>query len=97
MSTDLAQLAPLAVLIPFLGAALNFVIVHRNRLQRTVTVGAMALTLVLDAVMPVSYTHLDVYKRQVCSPRPWRRGSSPTRSCSPTRTSPTCTSNCGTG
>ena len=51
MSTDLAQLAPLAVLIPFLGAALNFVIVHRNRLQRTVTVGAMALTLVLDAVM----------------------------------------------
>lgn len=51
MSTDLAQLAPLAVLIPFLGAALNFVIVHRNRLQRTVTVGAMALTLVLDALM----------------------------------------------
>ncbi|WP_423446629.1 Na+/H+ antiporter subunit D [Kocuria sp. KSNUG] len=51
MSTDLAQLAPLAVLIPFLGAALNFVIVHRNRLQRTVTVGAMALTLLLDAVM----------------------------------------------
>ena len=45
MSTDLAQLAPLAVLIPFLSAALNFVIVHRNRLQRTVTVGAMALTL----------------------------------------------------
>ncbi|MDO4918215.1 Na+/H+ antiporter subunit D [Kocuria sp.] len=51
MSSDLAQLAPLAVLIPFLGAALNFVIVHRNRLQRTVTVGAMALTLVLNAVL----------------------------------------------
>ncbi|ASE11274.1 multicomponent Na+:H+ antiporter subunit D [Kocuria rhizophila] len=51
MSTDLAQLAPLAVLIPFVGAALNFVIVHRNKLQRTVTVGTMALTLVLNCLM----------------------------------------------
>ncbi|MEX5308724.1 Na+/H+ antiporter subunit D [Kocuria sp. CPCC 205297] len=51
MTTDLAQFAPLAVLIPFLGAALNFIIVHRNRLQRGVTVGAMVLTLILNAFM----------------------------------------------
>ena len=51
MSTDVAQLAPLAVLIPFVGAAVNFVVVHRNRLQRTVTVGAMVLTLVLNALV----------------------------------------------
>ncbi|WP_098053694.1 Na+/H+ antiporter subunit D [Kocuria marina] len=49
MTTDPAQFAPLAVLIPFLGAALNFIIVHRNRLQRGVTVGAMVLTLILNA------------------------------------------------
>ncbi|RKQ34847.1 Na+/H+ antiporter subunit D [Kocuria tytonis] len=53
MSSELAQLAPLAVLIPFLGAAVNFVVVHRNRLQRGVTVGAMVLTLVLNALMLV--------------------------------------------
>ncbi|MCG7432160.1 Na+/H+ antiporter subunit D [Kocuria indica] len=51
MTTDPAQFAPLAVLIPFLGAALNFIIVHRNRLQRGVTVGAMVLTLILNAFM----------------------------------------------
>ncbi|MDO4255774.1 MAG: Na+/H+ antiporter subunit D [Kocuria sp.] len=51
MSTDPAQLAPLAVLIPFLGAALNFLIVHRNGLQRAVTIGSMSLTLVLNAVI----------------------------------------------
>ncbi|CAL8899611.1 Na+/H+ antiporter subunit D [Kocuria varians] len=53
MSIDPAQLAPLAVLIPFLGAAMDFLIVHRNALQRAVTVGAMALTLVLNAVILV--------------------------------------------
>ena len=51
MSYDVAQLAPLAVVIPFLSAALNFVIVHRNRLQRTVTIGALAVTLALNVLL----------------------------------------------
>lgn len=54
MSYDIAQLAPLAVVIPFLSAALNFVIVHRNRLQRIVTIGALALTLALNALLVVT-------------------------------------------
>ena len=51
MSYDVAQLAPLAVVIPFLSAALNLVIVHRNRLQRFVTIGALTLTLALNALI----------------------------------------------
>ena len=53
MSYDFAQLAPLAVVIPFLGAAMNLLIVHRNRLQRFVTIGAMSATLALNVLMLV--------------------------------------------
>jgi hypothetical protein len=34
MTLHLAQLAPLAVIIPFLGAALSLVLLRRNALQR---------------------------------------------------------------
>lgn len=54
MSYDIAQLAPLAVVIPFLGAAMNMLIVHRNRLQRFVTIGAMTLTLALNVLIMIT-------------------------------------------
>lgn len=54
MNYDFAQLAPLAVVIPFIGAALNMLIVHRNRLQRFVTIGAMSLTLALNVLIMIT-------------------------------------------
>ena len=54
MSYDVAQLAPLAVVIPFLGAAMNLLIVHRNRLQRFVTIGAMSATLALNVLIMIT-------------------------------------------
>jgi len=46
--------APLAVLLPILGAALAFVLRRHPRAQRIVTIGALCLTLVLESWMLVS-------------------------------------------
>ncbi|KLU08777.1 Na+/H+ antiporter subunit D [Kocuria sp. SM24M-10] len=54
MTLHLAQLAPLAVIIPFLGAALSLVLLRRNALQRAVAIGSLVLTLVVEAVVLVS-------------------------------------------
>ncbi|KAA9395357.1 Na+/H+ antiporter subunit D [Kocuria coralli] len=51
MSIDVAQLAPLAIIIPFVGAALSLVLVHRNRMQRTVAIGFLALSLVIEILV----------------------------------------------
>ncbi|MEF3119623.1 Na+/H+ antiporter subunit D [Kocuria flava] len=53
MTLNPAQLAPLAVIIPFLGAALNLLLLRRNRLQRTVAIGALVLSLVVETVVLV--------------------------------------------
>ena len=50
-SVPLTDLAPLAVMIPVLGAAVTFMLVRRPRAQITVTVSALVLTLVLDALL----------------------------------------------
>lgn len=47
-STPLTDLAPLAVLLPVLGAALTFTLVRRPRAQITLTILTLALTLVLN-------------------------------------------------
>lgn len=47
-STPLTDLAPLAVLLPVLGAALTFTLVRRPRAQITVTIATLVLTLVLN-------------------------------------------------
>lgn len=47
----LTDLAPLAVMLPVLGAAVTFMLVRRPRAQITVTVSALVLTLVLDALL----------------------------------------------
>ncbi|MCK1801291.1 MULTISPECIES: Na+/H+ antiporter subunit D [Micrococcus] len=50
----LTDLAPLAVMLPVLGAAVTFMLVRRPRAQITVTVSALVLTLVLDALLLAS-------------------------------------------
>ena len=47
----LTDLAPLAVMLPVLGAAVTFMLVRRPRAQVVVTVSALVLTLVLDALL----------------------------------------------
>lgn len=54
MTVNLAQLAPLAVIIPFLGAALSLLLLRRNALQRTVAIGSLVLTLTVEALVLVS-------------------------------------------
>ncbi|MCV7667865.1 Na+/H+ antiporter subunit D [Micrococcus luteus] len=53
-SVPLTDLAPLAVMLPVLGAAVTFMLVRRPRAQITVTVSALVLTLVLDALLLAS-------------------------------------------
>ncbi|WP_424346613.1 Na+/H+ antiporter subunit D [Kocuria sp. CH-021] len=54
MTVNLAQLAPLAVIIPFLGAALSLLLLRRNALQRTVAIGSLVLTLAVEVLVLVS-------------------------------------------
>ncbi|MEX5258863.1 Na+/H+ antiporter subunit D [Kocuria rosea] len=51
MTVNFAQLAPLAVIIPFLGAALSLLLLRRNALQRTVAIGSLVLTLAVEALI----------------------------------------------
>lgn len=53
MTVDILQLAPLAIILPFLGAALSLVLVHRNRAQRIVAISAMTMTLAVEAAVLV--------------------------------------------
>ena len=53
-TVPLTDLAPLAVMLPVLGAAVTFMLVRRPRAQITVTVSALVLTLVLDALLLAS-------------------------------------------
>jgi multicomponent Na+:H+ antiporter subunit D len=50
-STPVTDLAPLAVLLPVLGAALTFTLVRRPRAQITVTIATLVLTLVLNLAL----------------------------------------------
>ena len=54
MTVNFAQLAPLAVIIPFLGAALSLLLLRRNALQRTVAIGSLVLSLAIEALVLVS-------------------------------------------
>jgi multicomponent Na+:H+ antiporter subunit D len=51
VTVNFAQLAPLAVIIPFLGAALSLLLLRRNALQRTVAIGSLVLTLAIEALV----------------------------------------------
>ncbi len=51
MTVNFAQLAPLAVIIPFLGAALSLLLLRRNALQRAVAIGSLVLTLAIEALV----------------------------------------------
>ncbi|MEX5269499.1 Na+/H+ antiporter subunit D [Kocuria sabuli] len=54
MTVHLAQLAPLAVIVPFLGAALGLVLLRRNALQRAVAIGSLVLTLAIEVAVLTS-------------------------------------------
>ncbi len=58
MTVHFAQLAPLAVIIPFLGAALSLLLLRRNALQRTVAIGSLVLTLAIESLVLVSTWNL---------------------------------------
>ncbi|NUL45931.1 Na+/H+ antiporter subunit D [Cellulosimicrobium funkei] len=51
MDLDLVSLAPLAVLLPILGAALAFVLVRRPKAQIATTVTTISLTLLLECLL----------------------------------------------
>ncbi|MEX5263907.1 Na+/H+ antiporter subunit D [Kocuria sp. CPCC 205231] len=51
MTVNFAQLAPLAVIIPFLGAALSLLLLRRNALQRSVAIGSLVLTLAVEVLI----------------------------------------------
>ena len=51
MSFDIIQLAPLAIVLPFLGAALSLVLVRRNRAQRFVAIVSLSLTLLAECLV----------------------------------------------
>ncbi|ROZ65633.1 Na+/H+ antiporter subunit D [Kocuria soli] len=51
MSIDVAQLAPLAIIVPFVGAALSLVLFHRNRLQRLVAIGSLVVSLAVEMLV----------------------------------------------
>ncbi len=51
---NLTDLAPLAVLLPILGAALTFVLIRHSRAQRTVSIALLSLTLLLECLLLAS-------------------------------------------
>ncbi|MGG5175007.1 Na+/H+ antiporter subunit D [Pseudarthrobacter sp. J1763] len=48
---NVASLAPLAVLLPILGAAVTFMLIRHAKAQRTVSVGILSITLALECVL----------------------------------------------
>lgn len=52
--TDITSLAPLAVVLPFLGAALTFVLIRHPRAQRSVSISLLTLTFLLEVVLLIS-------------------------------------------
>ncbi|WP_458112354.1 Na+/H+ antiporter subunit D [Arthrobacter sp. R1-13] len=51
---NIASLAPLAVVLPVLGAALTFVLIRHSRAQRVVSITLLSLTLLLECVLLAS-------------------------------------------
>lgn len=51
---NIASLAPLAVVLPFLGAALAFVLIRHPRAQRRVSLGTLVITLALEVMVLAS-------------------------------------------
>ncbi|WP_026819500.1 Na+/H+ antiporter subunit D [Arthrobacter castelli] len=49
--TSVTSLAPLAVVLPFLGAAAAFVLIRHPRIQRVVSITVLTLTLALEATL----------------------------------------------
>ena len=45
---NIASFAPLAVLLPILGAALTFLLIRHSRAQRTVSIAVLSVTLLLE-------------------------------------------------
>ena len=54
MTVHFAQLAPLAVIVPFLGAALSLVLLRRHGLQRVVAIGSLVISLAVETTVLIS-------------------------------------------
>lgn len=51
---NIASFAPLAVVLPILGAALTFLLIRHSRAQRAVSIGLLSLTLALECLLLAS-------------------------------------------
>ena len=51
---NIASFAPLAVVLPILGAALTFLLIRHSRAQRTVSIALLSLTLLLECLLLAS-------------------------------------------
>ena len=51
---NIASLAPLAVVLPILGAALTFLLIRHSRAQRAVSIALLSLTLLLECLLLAS-------------------------------------------
>lgn len=51
---NIASFAPLAVVLPILGAALTFLLIRHTRAQRTVSIALLSLTLTLECLLLAS-------------------------------------------
>jgi multicomponent Na+:H+ antiporter subunit D len=54
VTVHFAQLAPLAVIVPFLGAALSLVLLRRHGLQRVVAIGSLVISLAVETTVLIS-------------------------------------------
>lgn len=66
---NLVNLAPLAVLLPLIGAAITFVLFRHARLQRTVSIATLVLTISVEAAVLV---HVGLGQTQVVSLGGWQ-------------------------
>lgn len=48
MNIDIAQLAPLAIIVPFVGAALALMTFRHHRLQQVIAIGSLVLSLIVE-------------------------------------------------
>ena len=48
---NIASFAPLAVVLPILGAALTFLLIRHSRAQRLVSIALLSLTLLLECLL----------------------------------------------
>ena len=63
-----ADLAPLAVVLPFLGAAVTFILIRHARAQRAVSISTLSVTLLIEVVMLIAAPSSGTLLTDSCGP-----------------------------